>query len=185
MQLHTIEQIIKMLDHVASKDETRYHLGTVQIDKKYLTTTDGYILTRIEHNDIALAPLKTPVYIHRETLPTLKSFLKQRGSIWVTGTCVVTEELISFNGFRLTDPGGINYPDVTKVISKRLKDPVRVSFNAELILKLSKVINTHPHKAVILEINSKDSTAPIRVLNSSQDDGVLAVMMPMRVGGKS
>jgi DNA polymerase III sliding clamp (beta) subunit (PCNA family) len=173
MHKDTLIQIIKMLENVASDDNTRFQLSNVRIERKQMIATDGYIM--------AISPIEDPFfindndtfYIHRDELPYLKLVVNGlRCSPLVPSTII--DKSINIQGRTVTNDCA-NYPNYKQLIPNNITHH-SVSFSPQLLLDLCKGLGMGKNRSCRLDFPA-DNKSPIKV---TVDDNT-GVLMPMRM----
>lgn len=175
MRIETLKSIIKMLENTASKDETRYHLGCVEIASGFITATDGHIMGRCRLDDEEFKQFpSSKYYIFRDEIGFLKTILK-KNKYGVILDAEITEKEIKIEGKKIT-VDEVRYPNVEQFVP-RYDDSTVIAFNPELLLKLAVSMGTESKKPKSVKLYIKDSLTPIKV----QIDGNEGVLMPVRM----
>lgn len=184
MRRETLVRIRKVLENVASADETRWYLCHVKITPVHLIATDGHILVKVKHGDDGLAAIGPEAFISRERLGYIKAILSKCKTDYSFGAAlpVVSEGSIVVDGVTITCKAtDFKYPDTDRLMPKTSAANKVVAFNVELLLKLMKGLSDKKVLNCKLEIG--DPMAPIRVTSASGDSGDdIGVLMPVRLG---
>jgi DNA polymerase III sliding clamp (beta) subunit (PCNA family) len=175
------ETLIKIINgfNSASPDPTRYHLQCVQITKTHIAATDGHILSKVEHNDAALAPLSDGyILIHKDQLPYLKLVLKdnRKMPIIIGVEVAANGMLISNKLVSLADE--LKYPNIEPLIPKYNKVQYTIALDSDLLSRLTDALGSSKTKVVKLQFGTANDPVIVTVTDQPNDIGVL---MPARM----
>jgi len=154
---------------IASKDETRFHLGHVKLSPLdngvLLEVTDGFKAIRDTLIDTTIGLEKT-MYVHRSHLPLLKHCFK-------TGDYSPLKQCFSYDN--------IGYPNTESIEAKQ--GDYEVSFNPKYLLDLHKALAVTGKEAVILSLKTKGELqckTAIQVIVGKKK----GTLMPVKIGWK-
>ena len=187
---------LKALDLFSAKNDVRYWLNGIHIDRNHVTATNGHVLLRICHGqNLDLGPdgivLALPKFTVKASNPGCAISIKniETGTPHTTGYVLsVTETatlLINAEKHDLEILDG-QYPDVSKVIPEFVKKEDRsfhAPFNAkylELIGKTAKLLNPkNKNKNLACWIYGENPQNAHRVEIQNRDD-IDILIMPVR-----
>lgn len=190
-----IKRIIA-LQPIASKDETRYHLNSIILEKMNgqefrLYATDGHKLV-IESYTTSGEWFNTlldgeKLFFRHEHIPILKQVIKTWGKhdmVFISTIRVGRGVNFQFcDSTTLTvcnESSEGKYPNIDQLIPKKTKSMKEICFNAELMMQIAKACANPKSKGV--RILFKDKLSPIivepQVMESVNVQS--SVLMPMR-----
>lgn len=189
---------------IASKDETRFHLNTVILEKDrdmfYIYCTDGHRLvkeTYEKNEDSYWFPKmndKEKLFFRHDMIPMLKQVLKSWGKhnlVEITAARTDTGMTFTFNGqATLTlaneDSQG-KYPNIDQLIPKSDKGYVTIGFNAKYMLELNKALR-ESNKDEVVKISFKlekdkhgNETTLSPMFVHTKNNPNKAILMPCRI----
>lgn len=171
-----IENLYSLYKHVASKDQTRFHLNGVMVEApkeghRVLVATDGHILAVIE-----IESHIKPGYYSPEAIERMQFYLKQ-GDIGLAET-VEPDLEVRYPNWRQFE---VNYNlDEKREIEKDEKElPVytAIGLSPRLVDKLGKGLGLKKNEGMKLIIRNPNSPVAVSVAGSAKR----GVIMPMRI----
>lgn len=172
MKHETLDRIIKMIENVVSRDQTRLALQHVEIKKNILQATDGHLLAQcfVEDN-------LGDTYIHIDQLDFLKSIKKQNKNNDEIKNVIIKNNSISIDGKKITNEM-TSFPNIKNYIPS--SEPVfEVGLNAEYLLSLVNALRSSKLPTCHLVFSSSDAAMTVYVDNKN-----VGVLMPVRIDKK-
>lgn len=179
MNKETLAKIINAFN-CASADPARYHLQCVQVTKTHIAAIDGHILSKVEHDDSALAPICDGyILIHRDQLPYLKLVLKDHRKLPMIFHVAVSSTAMLISNKLISLADAPRYPNIENLIPAQGREKkYTIALDADLLVRLANALGNPKSNIVTLEFG--DANDPIRVLQRDLPHAV-GVLMPARM----
>lgn len=190
LSLETANALVRLANHIASRDQTRYHLTNVELkklDNEYieLAATDGHIAVWVKIKDVNLAStlLKTPYYFNRDQSDLLKALIKNAHA-WVDTDKMFTTDVKfpNMSQFRIKDIKWTETIYKDKAPFEIIFDQsFTIGFNIKFMTRIEKAFAPSKSGGVKMTMDTRSKDKPFLIRSNNTELQEEAVVMPMRI----
>ena len=184
VRVDILDEVLK-LSAIASRDLTRKGISVIHMTKNYSEASNGSLLVRLNHVRSEIVP-EYSVLLHRKHAErVLKDKMKRTCAVLDTKdrTIIYNDSELGNYAVKTESASDYTFPgkSTTEILKKSeewKKEGTSICLDAELLCKLSCVINAKNKRGVRLFFKSKNE--PIVVESLSRPEEYQALLMPIR-----